>query len=81
MYQLAAYLNRYGDSASPIQGMLAYPLDPTQPLITPTEAGNPWKLDAQKDVWFFTLPHDVDVAACKMRENVSFAAAYASSVV
>ncbi len=70
MYQLAAYLNRYGDSSSAVQGMLAYPLDPTQPLTTPTEAGNPWNLDPRKAVWFLALPHDVDEAARKVRENV-----------
>jgi len=70
MYQLAAYLGRYGDSSNPIQGALVYPLDPSNPFPPPAEKGNPWSLDAQKEVHFLTLPHDIDVAASKVRESI-----------
>jgi 5-methylcytosine-specific restriction enzyme subunit McrC len=68
MYQLAAYLGRYGDAAGVIQGALVYPQDPSEPGAPPAEAGNPWRLDARKEVRFLTLPHDIDEAAGKMRD-------------
>jgi 5-methylcytosine-specific restriction enzyme subunit McrC len=70
MYQLAAYLGRYGDSRNPILGVLAYPSDPENPTEPPAEAGGPWKLDALREVRFLTIPHDIEAAALKMREAV-----------
>jgi 5-methylcytosine-specific restriction enzyme subunit McrC len=70
MYQLAAYLSRYGDATSSIQGALVYPLDISTPYAPPAEAGNPWRLDARKEVRFFTLPHNIDDAVRKIRESI-----------
>lgn len=70
MYQLAAYLGRYGDSTSSIHGALIYPLDVSSPSAPPAEAGNPWRLDARKEVRFLTLPHNIDDAVRKLRETI-----------
>lgn len=70
IYQMAAYLGRYGDTLNSSRGALVYPLDPTNPSPPPSEAGNPWRLDARKEVWFLTLPHDIDEAARKVRESI-----------
>ncbi|MGB8417683.1 5-methylcytosine restriction system specificity protein McrC [Paraburkholderia sp.] len=70
MYQMAAYLGRYGDAASPVQGALVYPVDPSglpEPLV---EITNPWRLDDRKEIHFLTLPHQVDEAARKLRQSV-----------
>jgi 5-methylcytosine-specific restriction enzyme subunit McrC len=69
IYQLAAYLGRYGE-AGPILGALIYPSDPSDPSDPPAEAGNPWRLDARKEVRFLTLPHDIDEAARKVRNTI-----------
>lgn len=70
MYQLAAYLGRYGSNGSCIQGVLAYPCDSSGTSVPPAEAGNPWRLDNAKDVWFLSLPHDADEAARKIAAAV-----------
>lgn len=69
LYQLAAYLGRYRNSAS-ILGALVYPMDDSATSIPPAEAGNPWRLDAGKEVLFIELPHDIDEAAQKIRDVV-----------
>jgi 5-methylcytosine-specific restriction enzyme subunit McrC len=70
LYQLAAYLERFGDQGGSIQGMLLYPFDPSNPSIPPAEAGNPWMLDSRKKVRFLTLPHQIDEAVRKLTEAV-----------
>ena len=70
MYQLAAYLGRFGLPGDEVLGMLAYPFDPATPSTPPAEAGNPWRLDSAKVVRFITIPHDLDSAADKVRSEV-----------
>jgi len=67
MYQLAAYLGRYGDPRTLTQGVLAYPHDPDTPSLPPAESDGPWHLNTLSEVQFLTLPHDIDEAARKLR--------------
>ena len=78
LYQLAAYLGRYGDGGNPIPGALVYPFDPAHPTVPPAEAGNPWYLDAGNEVRFIVLPHDIDEAIRKMKDSMSFVCGPAS---
>ncbi len=68
IYQMAAYLSRYGEDTGTVLGALVYPLDPSDPSNPPAEDGNPWFLDVQKEVLFLTLNHDIGEATRKMRE-------------
>lgn len=70
MYQMAAYLGRYGDAANPIQGALVYPVDPSELPAPLVESTNPWRLDDRKEIHFLTLPHQVHKAAQKLRESI-----------
>lgn len=67
LYQLAAYLARFGDERGGAWGMLAYPFDPERPLPPSAEARSPWQLDARSRVAFVTLPHELEPAAAKLR--------------
>jgi 5-methylcytosine-specific restriction enzyme subunit McrC len=78
LYQLAAYLGRYGDAGNRIPGALLYPSDPANPTAPPAEAGNPWYLDAGNEVRFITLPHDIDEAVRKMTDSMPFVSGLAS---
>lgn len=73
LYQLAAYLGRYGRDGDSVLGVLAYPFDPSDPVAAPAEAGNPWRLDDAKQVRFLTLPHDIDAAARKLADQTPLA--------
>lgn len=70
MYQLAAYMARYGEPRNLTQGVLAYPFDPDSPATPPAESDGPWHLDSLSEVRFITLPHEVEDAARKVRESV-----------
>jgi 5-methylcytosine-specific restriction enzyme subunit McrC len=70
MYQLAAYLGRFGLPGEDILGLLAYPSDPATTSTPPAEAGNPWRLDSAKMVHFITIPHDLESAAEMVRSKV-----------
>jgi 5-methylcytosine-specific restriction enzyme subunit McrC len=67
LYQLAAYLARFGVGLSSVWGMLAYPFDSGRPDPPPAETRNPWRLDPRTRVIFVTLPHDLELAAAKLR--------------
>lgn len=67
LYQLAAYLSRYGQSSKAVWGALIYPEDPDGSGIPPAERSSPWRLDGDRQVFFMTLPHDVGGAAQKLR--------------
>ncbi len=75
MYQLAAYMARYGDPVNITQGVLAYPHDPSIPLVPAVEADGPWKLDTYSEIRFITLPHDIDEAVIKLRRSVPLSGA------
>ncbi len=67
LYQLAAYLTRYGQSGKAIWGALVYPEDQDRPDPSPAETRNPWRLDGGRDVFLMTVPHDMGGAAEKLR--------------
>lgn len=70
LYQLAAYLGRFGLPGKDVLGILAYPFDPSSPSASTAEVGNPWRLDSTKEVRFLTLPHEPDVAAWKVKSEI-----------
>jgi 5-methylcytosine-specific restriction enzyme subunit McrC len=70
LYQLAAYIGRYGDDDTPMSGALAYPLDPEHRDDAPAERDGPWFLNSGKKVQFLTLAHDIDEAATKLRNRL-----------
>lgn len=70
MYQLAAYMARYGDPRNMTQGVLAYPFDPGSPSAPAAESESPWYLDPLSEVRFIALPHGIDDAARKLMESV-----------
>ncbi|KFE63744.1 5-methylcytosine restriction system specificity protein McrC [Hyalangium minutum] len=67
LYQMAAYLSRYGQPGSLSWGALAYPYNPDEPGTPPAESGNPWALDGARKVYFLSLPHTLEQAASKLR--------------
>lgn len=68
LYQLAAYLLRFGAQA-PIRGALLYPLESAAaPTLTDFELKSPWQLDAASAVSLLTLPHDAPAAVVKLRQ-------------
>ena len=71
LYQLAAYLARFGSESGTAWGALAYPFDPAQPERPWAELRSPWLLDARTRVVFVTLPHDLEPAAAKLRGTLS----------
>jgi hypothetical protein len=38
---------------------------------SPVEASKPWRLEGGPQVWFLTLPHDIEGAAGKLRAVLS----------
>jgi 5-methylcytosine-specific restriction enzyme subunit McrC len=64
LYQLAAYLTRYGQSDQAVWGALVYPQDEGTP---PAEALSPWRLDGVRRVFLLTLPHDIGDAVRKLQ--------------
>ncbi|MFM0191370.1 hypothetical protein PQR25_36795 [Paraburkholderia nemoris] len=70
LYQLVAYLGRYGHAENPIFGALAYPADPTATKVPLAEQQGPWFLEKHKAVRFLTLPHKLEEAAAKLRDNL-----------
>lgn len=70
LYQLAAYLARFGAEPAGAWGVLAYPFDPTRPAPPVAEERSPWLIDARKPVMFVTLPHAIEPAVAKMRSAV-----------
>jgi len=70
MYQLAAYMARYGNPQHITQGVLAYPFDPVCSSSPPVELDGPWHLDSLKEVRFISLPHVIEDAARKVRESI-----------
>lgn len=71
IYQLAAYLARFGSEAGGSWGILAYPFDPARPDPPSAESRSPWALDARTRVTFVTLPHDIEAAVEKLRVKIS----------
>jgi hypothetical protein len=67
LYQLAAYLLRFGAQA-PVCGALLYPLESAAvPALVDFELKSPWHLDALSAVSLLTLPHDARTAVDKLR--------------
>lgn len=67
LYQLAAYLARFGGEHGGAWGVLAYPFDPDRDATPPAESRSPWRLDSSSAVRFLTLPHEIDAAVAKLR--------------
>ncbi|HTB21715.1 MAG TPA: hypothetical protein VK914_03305 [bacterium] len=70
LYQLAAYMARFGRQAPRPWGMLVYPVDPVEGTTPPAESLNPWRLDQESKVLFVTLPHKADQAKQKLRTAI-----------
>ena len=68
LYQMAAYLGRF---KAPIGmttwGFLAYPFDPSKPVMPDAEQNSPWSLEDGKRIGFATLPHYPTDAVVKLR--------------
>lgn len=68
LYQMAAYLGRF---QAPIGmttwGLLAYPFDPSRPVMPNAELNSPWSLEDGKRIGFATLPHYPADAVAKLR--------------
>lgn len=65
LYQLAAYLARYGQTSSAVWGALIYPHEGAD--IPPAEARSPWRLDGDRRVLLLTLPHELGAAVRKLQ--------------
>jgi 5-methylcytosine-specific restriction enzyme subunit McrC len=65
LYQLAAYLARYGQKNAAVWGALLYPQE--SEASPPAEVRSPWRLDGDRRVFLLTLPHDVGDAARKLQ--------------
>jgi 5-methylcytosine-specific restriction enzyme subunit McrC len=64
LYQLAAYLARYGTNGA-TWGALVYPQEgSTSPVA---EAQSPWRIDEDHRVFLLTLPHELGDALRKLR--------------
>ena len=70
LYQLAAYLARFGGEPSDAWGMLVYPFDPVRPEPPFAETRSPWLLNPRTRVMFQTLPHDLEPAVAKLRHTI-----------
>lgn len=70
IYQLAAYLARYGNQQRPVIGALVYPLEHDHLTSPPAEADGPWRLDASSEVRFLAIPHEIEEAVRKLRESI-----------
>lgn len=75
LYQLAAYLGRFGAQGRPLTGVLVYPHDTENPSPSFAERGSPWRLDATRELLFVTLPHEIETAANLLRELVPLGSA------
>ncbi len=68
LYQMAAYLGRF---QAPVGmntwGLLAYPFDPSRPVMPHAEQNSPWSLEDGKRIGFATLPHCPADAVAKLR--------------
>lgn len=72
LYQMTAYLSRFTPTVgSAAWGLLAYPVDPSQPEVAPAELFSPWSLDQGKKIVFTSLPHDAEVATQKLRSLIA----------
>ncbi len=67
LYQLAAYLARFGGAPDGALGVLVYPFDATRESHAPAESRSPWRLDESSIVSFVTLPHEIEAAVSKLR--------------
>ena len=71
LYQMAAYLGRFQDPDGRMTwGILAYPLDPSKPNISPAELHSPWSLDRDKKISFVALSHDSIDAVTKLHRSL-----------
>jgi 5-methylcytosine-specific restriction enzyme subunit McrC len=70
MYQLVAYMARYGGSQNVTEGVLAYPCDSDPTTLPVVESAGPWHLDPRNVVRFISLPHRIEDAANKLREFI-----------
>ena len=69
LYQLTSYVVRYGQVSATLQGALVYPQALEDDFLPRAERGNPWRLQQGSQVYFLTLPHELDEAVAKLREQ------------
>lgn len=68
LYQMAAYLGRFhAPIGMTTWGLLAYPFDPSMPVMPDAELNSPWSLEDGKRIGFATLPHYPADAVAKLR--------------
>lgn len=79
LYQLAAYLTRYGQADKAVWGALVYPADQDRSDTPPAEERSPWRLDGDRLVFLTTLPHDIGSATEKLRSMLPVTAKAARS--
>lgn len=80
LYQLSAYLTRFGGEAPAFAGLLAYPEEPSAAQAARAESGSPWYLTPHCPVWLLTLPHDPAEAVRKLERSFFFAEHWHSPV-
>jgi 5-methylcytosine-specific restriction enzyme subunit McrC len=71
LYQMTAYLMRYGLAAGRkgmCEGLLLYPEDPRAPEAPAAEALGPWELEGGGRMRFVALPHQMQDAERRLRE-------------
>jgi 5-methylcytosine-specific restriction enzyme subunit McrC len=66
LYQIAAYLSRFGENRHQSWGLLAYPFDAERPEVSQVESRNAWHLSDGGRIFFFTLEHDINIASSKL---------------
>jgi 5-methylcytosine-specific restriction enzyme subunit McrC len=69
LYQLAAYMARFGASTPEAWGMLVYPVEPGEVAVLRVDRLNPWLLKGSK-VQFVTLPHEMKKAVEKLSSAI-----------
>jgi 5-methylcytosine-specific restriction enzyme subunit McrC len=75
LYQLAAYLMRFGAKGA-LQGAMIYPFDHASQTVSDFESKSPWGLSFSSTLSFLTLPHDAEKAVRKIREFFSLETNY-----
>ena len=73
LYQLTAYLSRFGQSDRSVWGALVYPEEQDRSGRPCAEIRNPWCLDRDRQVFLLTIPHNIDRAVQKLRTELPLA--------
>lgn len=71
LYQMSAYLSRYGRTNGACCAVLAYPEDPDVNSHSLLESRNPWRMGDRQSLHLLTLPHDPTAATHKLGGVIS----------